>query len=61
MIKNKAYKIWQVTVGDNWSSMTIIARNYNEAGRKVLRKIEYYTPRHQRFITSVVLIVTAEN
>ena len=30
-------KIWDVTIGDNWSKHTVEARNYKEAAKKALR------------------------
>ena len=44
-------KIWDIKIGDNWSSHTVEARNYIEAGRKALRISE--APRTDKWISKI--------
>ena len=52
-------KIWDVEIGDNWSSHTVMARNYVEAGRKALKLSE--APKGDKFVSEVKLARETEN
>jgi hypothetical protein len=52
-------KIWEVTVGHNWSRHVVIARNYYEAARKALKNSSAYG--YHKFVKSVILLHETEN
>jgi len=47
-------KIWDVEIGSNWSSHTVEARDYIEAGKKALLLSE--APREAKWISKVECI-----
>lgn len=51
MRRMKQEKVWCVTVGYNWSSVSVIARDYVEAARKAIRIIK--PPKSQKFVFSI--------
>jgi len=53
-------KIWDVKIGDNWSSHTVEARNYIEAGQKAL-KLAAPVLREQKWVSKVECIREIES
>ena len=47
-------KIWDVKIGDNWSSHTVEALNYIEAGKKALKLST--APREDKWVSGVEYI-----
>ena len=51
-------KIWDVEIGNNWSSHTVSARNYIEAGKKAIKLSA--PPRDQSWISKVECVRETE-
>jgi hypothetical protein len=59
-MSKRIIKIWDVSIGHNWSTESVIARDYIEAGRKGLAK-SLPIHRDNRFVSCVKLVKTVEN